>query len=170
MNVVAAAKHVSVPARRAGLPSPALLAWEERIVSNPYDTSTERQSVLGPTLRFKGELSAEEDLLIQGSIEGSIHHTQRITIGAQGKVKANVRAALIVVEGTVEGDLHAQKSVKVKETADVRGNIHAPAVSITEGAKFNGGIEMAARQGAEAASGAGSDASRPAGARSAAGR
>ncbi|HKZ74961.1 MAG TPA: polymer-forming cytoskeletal protein [Steroidobacteraceae bacterium] len=129
-------------------------------MSNPYDTAVERTSVLGPTLRFKGELSADEDLLIQGSIEGSIRHTQRVTVGPEGKVKANIHAALIVVEGTVEGDLHAAKAVNVKETANVRGNIQAPAVSITEGAKFNGGIEMAARAGAEAPAGAGSDASR----------
>jgi cytoskeletal protein CcmA (bactofilin family) len=130
-------------------------------VGNPYDTASERMSVLGPTLRFKGELSAEEDLLIEGSVEGSIQHSQRITVGSKGKVKANISAALIVVEGTVVGDLHAQKSVKIKDTADVRGNVHAPSVTITEGAKFNGGIEMESRHGAQAAAGAGADPSRP---------
>ena len=129
-------------------------------MSNPYDTASERTSVLGPTLRFKGELSADEDLLIEGSVEGSIRHTQRITVGPKGKVKANISAALIVVEGNVEGDLDAQKSVKIKDTADVRGNVHAPSVTITEGAKFNGGIEMESRQGAQTVAGAGADASR----------
>jgi cytoskeletal protein CcmA (bactofilin family) len=129
-------------------------------VGNPYDTASERMSVLGPTLRFKGELSAEEDLLIEGSVEGSIQHSQRITVGPKGKVKANISAALIVVEGKVDGDLHAQKSVKIKDTAEVRGNVHAPSVTITEGANFNGGIEMESRQGAQAAAGAGADASR----------
>jgi cytoskeletal protein CcmA (bactofilin family) len=130
-------------------------------VGNPYDTAAERMSVLGPTLRFKGELSAEEDLLIEGSVEGSIQHSQRITVGPKGKVKANIDAALIVVEGKVEGDLRAQKSVKIKDTAEVRGNVHAPSVTITEGANFNGGIEMESRHGAQAAAGAGADASRP---------
>ncbi len=129
-------------------------------MSNPYDTASERTSVLGPTLRFKGELSAEEDLLVEGSVEGTIQHTQRITIGPKGKVKANISAALIIVEGTVEGDLRAQKSVTIKDTADVRGNVHAPSVTITEGAKFNGGIEMESRQGVQAPAGAGADASR----------
>ncbi|HKE42982.1 MAG TPA: polymer-forming cytoskeletal protein [Steroidobacteraceae bacterium] len=140
-------------------------------MSNPYDTAKERMSILGPTLRFKGELSAEEDLLVEGTVEGSIHHSQRITIGPHGKVKANISAALIVVEGTVEGDLHAHKSVKIKDSAAVRGNVHAPSVTITEGANFNGGIEMESRQGAQAAGGAGADAPRatPTG-RSAAGR
>src|SRR5450631_3689630 len=111
-------------------------------MSNPQNSATDRASVLGPTLYFKGDLSAEEDLLIQGRVEGSIKHTQRLTIGAQGSVKANIRAQLIIVEGTVDGDLQAEKSVLVKETAKVRGNIFAPTVSIMEGANFSGTIDM----------------------------
>jgi cytoskeletal protein CcmA (bactofilin family) len=122
-------------------------------MANPYDTATERTSVLGPTLRFKGELHADEELLIRGQIEGSITHTQRITVCAEGIVKASIRAQLIAVEGTVEGDLQAEKSVQVKETARLRGNIHSPSVSIVDGAQFNGNIVMdvakrAAAQGA----------------------
>jgi cytoskeletal protein CcmA (bactofilin family) len=111
-------------------------------MSNPYNSATERASVLGPTLYFKGDLSAEEDLLIQGRVEGTISHTQRLTVGPQGTVKANIRAQLIIVEGTVEGDLLAEKSVFVKETAKIRGNIYAPTVSIIEGAAFSGTIDM----------------------------
>ena len=53
-------------------------------MSNPYNSATERASILGPTLYFKGDLTAEEDLLIQGRVEGSITHTQRLTVGPQG--------------------------------------------------------------------------------------
>src|ERR1700688_4288228 len=115
--------------------------WRNRM-SNPYNSATERASVLGPTLDFKGELSAEEDLLIQGRGEGYITHTQRLTVGAQGTVKANISALLIIVEGTVDGDLQAEKSVFVKDTAKVCGNIYAPTVSIIEGANFSGSIDM----------------------------
>src|SRR3981189_1972514 len=111
-------------------------------MSNPYNSASEGSSVLGPTLYFKGDLSAEEDLLIQGRVEGSITHTQRLTGGAQGTVKADIRAHLIIVEGTVDGDLQAEKSVFVKETAKVCGNIYSPTVSIVEGANFSGSIEM----------------------------
>ncbi|HVN43793.1 MAG TPA: polymer-forming cytoskeletal protein [Steroidobacteraceae bacterium] len=114
-------------------------------MSNPYDNSAERVSVLGPTLHFKGELHADEELLIKGRIEGSITHSQRVTVCAEGTVTANVRAQVIVVEGTVTGDLQAEKSVMVKETARLRGNITAPSVSIIEGAQFNGGIDMEKR-------------------------
>ncbi len=114
-------------------------------MSNPYDNSAERVSVLGPTLHFKGELHADEELLIKGRIEGSITHSQRITVCTEGTVTANVRAQVIVVEGTLTGDLQAEKSVLVKETARLRGNITAPSVSIVEGAHFTGGIDMEKR-------------------------
>jgi cytoskeletal protein CcmA (bactofilin family) len=123
-------------------------------MSNPYDNASERVSVLGPTLKFKGELHADEELLIKGRIEGSITHTQRITVCPEGTVAANVRAQTIVVEGTVTGDLQAEKSVMVKETAKLRGNITAPNVSIVEGAQFNGGIDMEKKVAAVEAPGA----------------
>jgi cytoskeletal protein CcmA (bactofilin family) len=111
-------------------------------MSDPHDTAKERTSVLGPTIQFKGELSAEEDLVIQGTIEGSITHTQRLTIGREGKVRANVEAQLVIVEGLLEGDVRAAKSVAVKETANMTGNITAPSVTILPGANFNGNVDM----------------------------
>jgi cytoskeletal protein CcmA (bactofilin family) len=111
-------------------------------MSDPYDTASERMSVLPPTLKFKGELSADEDLLIQGMVEGTIHHTQRVTICEEGKVKANINAQTIKIEGTVEGDLHAERSVFVAESGNLRGNIRAPSVSLIEGSHFNGAIDM----------------------------
>lgn len=116
-------------------------------MSNPYDTANEKMSVLPPTLRFKGELTADEDLLIQGSIEGTIKHTQRVTIGKEGKVKANISAQVIRVEGAVEGDMHAERSVRVDESGHLRGNIHAPSVSLIEGSHFNGAIDMDGKKG-----------------------
>jgi cytoskeletal protein CcmA (bactofilin family) len=104
--------------------------------------AAEKMSVFGPTLRFKGELKAQEDLKIEGRIEGTIQHQQRVVIGAKGEVVATVTAAAIDVDGKVQGDMHAKKSVKVSQSAVVRGNIRAPSVSITEGANFNGSVTM----------------------------
>lgn len=119
-------------------------------MSNPYDTATERRSVLGPTVHFKGELAADEDLVILGRVEGAIEHTQRLTVGVGGSIKANVEAELVIVEGAVEGDLRASKSVLVKESANVRGNIAAPSVSIVQGATFNGSVDMSGDRTAKA--------------------
>lgn len=118
-------------------------------MSNPYDTASERMSILPPTLRFKGELSADEDLLIQGQIEGTIKHTQRVTVGKEGKVKANISAQTIKIEGAVEGDLHAERSVYVEESGNLRGNIHAPSVCLVEGSKFNGAVDMDSKKSAQ---------------------
>src|ERR1700722_3445450 len=101
-----------------------------------------RASVLGPTLRFRGELSAQEDLIVQGSVEGSITHTQSLTIGTDGSMKGDIRARVIVIDGKVEGDVYATESVSIRATAKVKGNVFAPRVGITEGAFFQGQIEM----------------------------
>ena len=112
-------------------------------MSNPYDkTRTANSSVLGPTLKFKGDLTADEDLLIQGEVEGSIQHSSSLTIGEGGRVKADVSAEYIAVEGRVEGDLRGSKCVKVRVSAKIDGNIVSPNVSLVEGAKFNGKIDM----------------------------
>ncbi|MGP8165333.1 MAG: bactofilin family protein [Steroidobacteraceae bacterium] len=104
--------------------------------------SAPRASVLGPTLRFRGELSAQEDLIIQGSVEGSITHTQNLTVGTDGSMKGDIRARVIVVDGKVDGDLYATESVNIRATAKVKGNVFAPRVGITEGAFFQGQVEM----------------------------
>jgi cytoskeletal protein CcmA (bactofilin family) len=114
------------------------------IGSTPADRKqAERKvAILGPTLRFKGELSAEEDFILQGRIEGSINHTQTVTIGTDGVVVGDIHARHIVVDGNVEGDLHGQEAVVVHQTGRVTGNIFAPRVGLVEGAYFNGRIDM----------------------------
>ena len=144
---------------RAGVPEPSLTrpepreprpeprvphpkAAEARAPEARAPEAAPRASVLGPTLRFRGELSAQEDLIIQGSVEGSITHTQSLTVGTDGSMKGDIRARVIVVDGKVEGDLFATESVSIRATAKVKGNVFAPRVGITEGAFFQGQIEM----------------------------
>ena len=100
-------------------------------------------SIFGSTLRFKGELRADEDFVLQGRLEGSIHHTQNLTIGTDGVVKGDSRARNIIVDGTVDGDLYALESISIRPTAKVQGNLMAPRVSIADGASFNGKVDMA---------------------------
>jgi cytoskeletal protein CcmA (bactofilin family) len=115
-------------------------------MSNPYNSSNHNgASVLGPTLSFKGELRADEDLLIRGKIEGTIQHSSNLKIGKEGKIKAKVNAEYIEVHGEVKGDLTGSKSVVVKDSANITGNIYSPSVSLYEGAKFNGNIDMSGK-------------------------
>jgi cytoskeletal protein CcmA (bactofilin family) len=124
-------------------------------------TTHAKVSVLGPSLRFKGELIADEDLVIQGQVEGSILHTRSLTIGAQGRVQGDVKARRITVEGTVHGDLYALEGVALRQGALVVGNLYSNKISIAEGAKLNGRVDMdkaptvptvATRKGGEAES------------------
>ncbi len=112
-------------------------------MDNPYNSGPGKgSSVLGPTLKFKGELRADEDLLIRGKIEGSIQHSSNLKIGKEGSIKAEVNAEYIEVHGEVDGNLTGSKSVVVRDSANVAGNIYSPTVSLHEGAKFNGSIDM----------------------------
>ena len=113
-------------------------------MSNPYDNTAKpgKTSVLGPTLKFKGELTAEEDLVIEGSFEGSIEHTSNLTIGESGRLNGTVSAEHVAVEGYVEGEIHGTQSVTIRETANITGKVASPLVSLLEGATFNGNIDM----------------------------
>ena len=78
------------------------------------------KSVIGPSLVFKGEFSADEDLIIEGRIEGSIaHHKKHLTIGKQGRVKADVHAASVIVLGNLVGDIHSDGTVSLAKGCDV---------------------------------------------------
>ena len=99
-------------------------------------------STLGATLRFKGDLVADEDLVIQGQVEGSILHTRSLTIGAQGRVLGDIRARRIIVEGSVDGNLYALESVSLRAGAVVRGDVFAAAIAVDSGARLTGRIDM----------------------------
>jgi cytoskeletal protein CcmA (bactofilin family) len=118
------------------------------VMKSPSDdnevlTETEAVSVIGETLHFKGELSASEDLVIEGTVEGTINQGKCcLTVKPEGQIIATVNATRIFIEGKVKGDLFATVSVTVRESGVVDGNIVAPRVAITEGATFNGNIRM----------------------------
>lgn len=104
-------------------------------------------SVIGPTLVFKGELSADEDLVIEGRIEGTIAHQQKnLTVGKQGRVKADIHAKEATIEGSVVGDIRGDERVTLAVGSNVTGNISSPRVHLADGAIFNGNIDMTARE------------------------
>ena len=100
-------------------------------------------AVIGPSITVKGDVSGSEDLIIQGAVHGTVKLVQNnVTIGASGKVKADVHGKMVVVEGEVDGDLRAQEQIILRHTARVEGSISAPRVALEDGAVFRGGIEM----------------------------
>lgn len=100
-------------------------------------------AVVGSKITFKGELSGDEDLLIQGYVEGTITlKGNQLTIGRLGKVKANISAKSIIVDGHVEGDMVAEEHIAINAQSLVKGNISAERVTLEDGAKFRGSIDM----------------------------
>ncbi len=100
-------------------------------------------AVIGPSILVKGDLTGEEDLKVEGRVEGKIDFKQnRVTIAKSGRVKADVYGKLVMVEGEVEGKLFAQDQIIVRSSGSVRGSLSAPRVSIEDGARFKGTIDM----------------------------
>lgn len=111
--------------------------------SSTETTASNPSAIIGSKIRIKGELIGEEDLLIQGHVEGTIDLKDNIlTIGKEGVLKANASAKIITIEGDVEGDLFGQERIVIRESSNVRGNLVADRVSLEDGAKFRGSIDM----------------------------
>jgi len=135
--------------RAAGADSPAA-AEAAPTTATPRQGAALALMTLGKTLVFKGEISADEDLVLFGRVEGSITHTGSVTIALGGVVTGNVYARTITIRGTVEGDVEATESATVAPSAVLNGDIVAPRVSIVDGAEFNGCVKMPPRAAAEA--------------------
>jgi cytoskeletal protein CcmA (bactofilin family) len=118
-------------------------ATHESPTPAPHAPGARPLMVLGKTLHLKGELSADEDLVLLGRVEGSIHHTENLTIGVGGVVMGDVRGRVVTVKGTVKGDIEATESIVIALSAVVTGDMAAPRISIVEGAQVNGAVRMA---------------------------
>ena len=98
---------------------------------------------IGKSVVIKGELSCSEDLYIDGQVEGTIDPKgNRLTIGPNGRVKANVTACAVVVQGKLEGNIQASDRVDLRQSAVVMGDIATQRISIDEGAYFKGSLNI----------------------------
>jgi cytoskeletal protein CcmA (bactofilin family) len=104
----------------------------------------ERSTVnIGKSVVIKGELSGSEDLTIEGQVDGKIELRQNVlTIGPNGKIKAQVFAKSVVILGEVTGNVTASEKVDIRDNGSVDGDIAAPRVAIAEGAHSRGSIDM----------------------------
>lgn len=112
----------------------------------PKEATTGR-AVLGPSIFIKGDLSGEEDLLIEGQVEGQVtfkNHT--VTIGPSGRVQADVSCKTIIVDGQVQGNLFGEELVIIRKSSQVQGNAVASRVHLEDGAIFRGSIDMQPKQ------------------------
>jgi cytoskeletal protein CcmA (bactofilin family) len=107
---------------------------------------------IGKSVVIKGELNGSEDLTIEGHVEGTIQLRDHVlTIGPNGKIKAQVFAKAVIVLGEVTGNVTASEKVDIRDNGSVDGDIVSPRVAIAEGAHFRGSVDMQRKAGAEKA-------------------
>jgi len=104
---------------------------------------------IGKSISIKGDLTGNEDIVIEGTVEGKIDlPNNQLTVGANGTVRAEITAKGIVVIGRVSGNVHGTERVEVQATGIVEGDVVAPKLSVAEGAVVNGSVKMSKKAGA----------------------
>jgi cytoskeletal protein CcmA (bactofilin family) len=110
----------------------------------------EAAAVIGKSVQIRGEVKGNEDLQVEGLVEGTITlNDSRLTVGANARVQANVTARDVMVQGTLQGDVHATGRVELRTGSHVTGDIQAARLSIEENAIFSGKVELNTPPGGE---------------------
>lgn len=109
----------------------------------PAPASARPSAVIGPTICIRGEVTGDEDVLVEGRVEGDLNLPQnQVQVGKGGRVQAKVNARLVEVEGAIEGDISGNEKVVLRQSAEVSGNIRSPRVTLEDGCRFKGSIDM----------------------------
>ncbi len=133
--------RAAVPSTPAFEPTPA--ANRTSVAASSATAPPSEQATIGKSLIIKGELSGSESLYIDGKVEGSITlDGNRVTIGRNGQVHANIQAREVVVLGKVKGNIHATDRVDIRADGSLTGDVIAQRISIEDGAFFKGGIDI----------------------------
>ena len=138
----------------SGQPAPQPSSTAAAIPTRPDPSQRlERDIVnIGKSVVIKGELTGSEDLTIEGQVEGSIQLREHgLTIGPNGRIKAQVFAKSVVVLGEIVGNVTASEKVDIRDNGSVDGDIISPRVAIAEGAHFRGTVDMQRKGGAQPA-------------------
>lgn len=127
----------------AATPTPVTTTLEPAPAPRNANVNTSEQATIGKSLVIKGEVTGSESLYIDGRVEGSINLPgNRVTVGRNGIVSANINAREVVVLGKVKGNLTASDRVDIRNEGSLTGDVVAQRVSIEDGAFFKGGIDI----------------------------
>ena len=108
---------------------------------------------IGQSIQIKGDLTGNEDLTIEGKVDGKISlKDHNLTIGANGRITADIHAKAVVVVGEVVGNITADDKVEVTATGSMKGDITAPHVVLADGARFKGSVDMEGKSAPEVSS------------------
>ncbi len=108
----------------------------------PASQPKKQTAVIGPSMTIKGEIHAREELVVDGEVEGTLESQSQITVGANGKVKANIRAREVIVYGSVRGNVEVTEKIAIREQGSLVGDIKAAGIGIDDGAYFKGSIDI----------------------------
>ena len=99
-------------------------------------------AAIGPSMYIKGEIRLREELLVDGDVEGRLESESLLTVGPNGKVRANIKAREVVIFGSVRGDVEVTGKIAIREQGSLIGNIKTAGISIDDGAYFKGSIDI----------------------------
>ena len=109
------------------------------IVAPQYGSTS---TVFGPTMKIIGEVSSDEELRVDGELEGKLNLRNKLTIGPASKVNANIKAKEVVIFGNVKGNVEAENRISLRTGASIVGDIKTAGIVIEDGAYFKGGIDI----------------------------
>jgi cytoskeletal protein CcmA (bactofilin family) len=124
---------------------------EERFHAGALSPTPRMAASVGKTMRFLGEIHSDEELYFDGEVEGTLEVSDRLTIGPNGKVKANVKAKDLVVKGWIQGNVEAADRIVIMNGASIVGDVKTAGIVIEDGAFFKGGIDILRPEAAPAA-------------------
>jgi cytoskeletal protein CcmA (bactofilin family) len=108
----------------------------------PAQASLSRPTILGKSMKIVGEVSSDEELQLDGDLEGKLTLRNRLTVGPSSNVKANIKASEVIVFGTVHGNVEAENRITLRTGANLVGDIKTAGIVIEDGAYFKGGIDI----------------------------
>jgi cytoskeletal protein CcmA (bactofilin family) len=121
--------------RYQSLPSPALTVAQAPL--GPQQTAA-----IGASMHIQGEIRTREELLVDGEVEGSMESQSLLTVGPNGKVRANIKAREVVIYGSVRGNVEVTEKLSIREKGSLIGDIKSAGISIDDGAYFKGSIDI----------------------------
>ncbi len=135
--------HNPEPPRPATMSSPAAPSPAPSAAAPEPPRRSGDRATIGPSIFIKGDLTGEEDLVIEGRVEGKVDLKQNnVTVGKNGRVKADIFGRVVTIEGEVDGNVFAREQAILRQAGAIRGNITAPRVILEDGSRFKGSIDM----------------------------
>ena len=108
----------------------------------PEPAAARQIAAIGPSMTIKGDIRAREELVVDGEVEGSLESQSQLTVGPNGKVRANIKAREVIVYGSVRGNVEVAEKIAIRDQGSLVGDIKAAGISIDDGAYFKGSIDI----------------------------